>query len=222
VGLSGILRCRGQFGEFGVDLGDALRAGGGAVVAGDVAVVAAAQRPVGLGSVAADAYVPGLGVADGVGELDRGEHGTDCGGEGGVDGGSADDYITKPFAIGELLARLRASTRRTPAEPTAPVRIGDLVVDLTARTVTRSSTDGEQQRIRLTPTEWRLLEALLEHPGKLVSQNQLLAKTWGAVGQDKGHYLGLYMARLRGKLEPDQHHPQYLLTEPGMGYRFQP
>lgn len=132
----------------------------------------------------------------------------------------ADDYVTKPFAIGELLARLRACTRRGhgPAE-TAPITIGEVVIDLTARTASRS---GAQGAIRLTPTEWRLLEALVEHPGMLVEQKQLLAKAWGPGVADRRHYLRLYMARLRTKLEPDPHHPRFLLTEPGMGYRFQP
>ncbi len=138
---------------------------------------------------------------------------------GALDAG-ADDYITKPFGIGELMARLRACTRRAPAEPTVPVHIGDVVVNLAARTVTRQA--DSEQRIRLTPTEWRLLEALVQQPGMLVGQSQLLSKAWGPGAQDKSHYLRLYMARLRSKLEPDQHHPRYLLTEPGMGYRFQP
>jgi two-component system KDP operon response regulator KdpE len=95
-----------------------------------------------------------------------------------------------------------------------------VVVNLAARTVTRQGDSA--QRIRLTPTEWRLLEALVQQPGMLVGRSQLLTKAWGPGAQDKSHYLRLYMARLRSKLEPDQHHPRYLLTEPGMGYRFQP
>jgi len=142
---------------------------------------------------------------------------------GALDAG-ADDYITKPFAIGELLARLRACTRRAPEETAEPIQIGPISVDLPARTVIRQNAGapGKHESIRLTPTEWRLLEALLKQPGMLVDQQQLLATAWGPGVADKRYYLRLYMARLRQKLEPDPHHPRYLLTEPGMGYRFQP
>jgi len=129
----------------------------------------------------------------------------------------ADDYITKPFAIGELLARVRACTRRVPDDVAAPIQIGQVTVNLAARTAI-----FHNEPIRLTPTEWRLLEALLQQPGMLVDQQHLLATAWGPGVADKRHYLRLYMARLRHKLEPDPHHPRYLLTEPGMGYRFQP
>lgn len=129
----------------------------------------------------------------------------------------ADDYVTKPFAIGELLARVRACARRTSSEPENELHIGEVAVDLGARTVIRDGTN-----IRLTPTEWRLFEALLRHPGRLVSQRELLAAAWGPGVEDKVHYLRLYMARLRGKLETDPRHPRYLVTEPGVGYRFQP
>ncbi len=109
---------------------------------------------------------------------------------------------------------------------TSPVRIADLFVDLAARRVTRrrrdSDTAGQAADIRLTPTEWRLLEALLRHPGKLLSQQQLLAEVWGpGYARAKGN-LRLYIAQLRRKLEPDPARPRWLLTEPGMGYRFQP
>ncbi len=138
----------------------------------------------------------------------------------------ADDYVTKPFSMGELLARMRATERRavTPTEPR--VEIGPLVVDLAAHSVLRSASNGhhdtEGDTIRLTPTEWHLLEILLRNPGKLVSQRQLLTEAWGPAYTKESHYLRLYMARLRRKLEPDPSRPQYLLTEPGMGYRFQP
>jgi two-component system, OmpR family, KDP operon response regulator KdpE len=138
----------------------------------------------------------------------------------------ADDYVTKPFSMGELLARMRATERRTvsPAEP--KVEFGPLVVDLAAHRVVPAGSDGhagaDSDDVRLTPTEWHLLEILLRNPGKLVSQRQLLTEAWGPAYTKESHYLRLYMARLRRKLEPDPSRPRYLLTEPGMGYRFQP
>jgi two-component system, OmpR family, KDP operon response regulator KdpE len=147
----------------------------------------------------------------------------------------ADDYVTKPFAMDELLARMRAVTRRATAETAEPqVRLGDLVVDLAAKRVYREPADGEPadresaagepagSDIRLTPTEWHLLEVLLRNPGKLMSQQQLLAEVWGPGYQDATGNLRLYMAQLRRKLEPDSARPRWLLTEPGMGYRYQP
>jgi two-component system, OmpR family, KDP operon response regulator KdpE len=130
----------------------------------------------------------------------------------------ADDYVTKPFGIDELLARLRAVARRGPAEPYEPqVRLGEVTVDLAAKRVMRYDKD-----IRLTPTEWHLLEVLLRHPGKLLSQRQLLLEVWGPGYDDATGNLRLYMAQLRRKLEPDPARPRWLITEPGMGYRFQP
>jgi two-component system KDP operon response regulator KdpE len=138
----------------------------------------------------------------------------------------ADDYITKPFGMDELLARMRAVSRRSTAEADAPqVRLGDLVVDLAARRVTRvrQAADGAGAGdIRLTPTEWHLLEVLLRNPGKLLSRQQLLTTVWGPGYADATGNLRLYMAQLRHKLEPDPSRPRWLLTEPGMGYRFQP
>ncbi|MEV0649525.1 response regulator [Phytomonospora sp. NPDC050363] len=130
----------------------------------------------------------------------------------------ADDYVTKPFDIGELLARVRAVTRRrgTPEESPTVV-IGESLVDLAAHTVTR---DGKE--IRLTPTEWHLLEILLRNPGKLVSQRQLLHDVWGPTYARETNYLRQYLAQLRRKLEADPARPRHLLTEPGMGYRFRP
>ena len=131
----------------------------------------------------------------------------------------ADDYVTKPFGMEELLARMRAALRRAaPAADEPVVWLGDLVIDLAAKTVT-SDGDGT---IRLTPTEWHLLEVLLRNPGKLLTQRQLLTDVWGPGYADASGNLRLYMAQLRRKLEPDPARPRWLLTEPGMGYRFQP
>jgi two-component system KDP operon response regulator KdpE len=137
----------------------------------------------------------------------------------------ADDYVTKPFSMEELLARMRAVSRRQSGEGDVPqVRLGDLVVDLAAkRVLRRPRPDGQvQPDIRLTPTEWHLLEVLLRSPGKLLSQQQLLAEVWGPGYADAAGNLRLYMAQLRRKLEPDPARPRWLLTEPGMGYRFEP
>ncbi|MEP6461982.1 MAG: response regulator [Frankiaceae bacterium] len=143
----------------------------------------------------------------------------------------ADDYVTKPFGIDELLARLRAVNRRTAADQETPVvRIGSYSIDLAARRATGSggapdeeTAAGEYSKdIRLTPTEWHILEILLRHPGKLISQRQLLADVWGPAYTNEFQYLREYLARLRRKLEPDPTRPRHLLTEPGMGYRYQP
>ncbi|WP_426571524.1 response regulator [Aquihabitans sp. McL0605] len=131
----------------------------------------------------------------------------------------ADDYVTKPFSMGELLARLRAASRRgAPGPEDEPVvATTAFAVDLAAKRVHR---DGEE--VHLTPTEWQLLEALLRHPGRLVSQRQLLHTVWGPQYERETNYLRVYMAQLRRKLEPDPSRPRYLITEPGMGYRFEP
>ena len=136
----------------------------------------------------------------------------------------ADDYVTKPFGMEELLARMRAVGRRAVSASDLPqLRLGDVVVDLAAKRVTREGAPGEPPAdIRLTPTEWHLLEVLLRHPGKLLSQQQLLNEVWGPGYADATGNLRLYMAQLRRKLEPDHARPRWLLTEPGMGYRFQP
>ncbi len=134
----------------------------------------------------------------------------------------ADDYVTKPFGMDELLARMRAVTRRASPDSDAPqVKLGDLTVDLAAKRVIRSADAGSAD-IRLTPTEWHLLEVLLRNPGKLMSQQQLLSDVWGPGYADATGNLRLYMAQLRRKLEPDPARPRWLLTEPGMGYRYQP
>jgi two-component system KDP operon response regulator KdpE len=176
----------------------------------------------------------------------------------------ADDYVTKPFGMDELLARMRAAVRRTPAAEAPPrVRLGDLVIDLAAKRVTRQSAEAAIQTVpgaatgtaglpveavldegesrvrsvemaasgadpqaegdvRLTPTEWHLLEVLLRNPGKLLSHRQLLNDVWGPGYDNAGGNLRLYMAQLRRKLERDPARPRWLITEPGMGYRYQP
>lgn len=131
----------------------------------------------------------------------------------------ADDYVTKPFSIDELLARLRAATRRvTPQDSLRVVQVGTTSVDLDAKTATRS--DGE--RVHLTPTEWHLLEALLRQPGKLVTGRALLTELRGGPEHTDPSYLRIYVGQLRRKLEPEPSRPRHLITEPGMGYRFQP
>ncbi len=130
----------------------------------------------------------------------------------------ADDYVTKPFGMAELLARLRAVTRRAASKDDQPVvQLGEATVDLASHRVSRNGTD-----IHLTPTEWHLLEFLVRHPGKLVSQRQLLTEVWGRGYESAQGNLRLYMAQLRRKLETDPARPRHLLNEPGMGYRFQP
>ena len=128
----------------------------------------------------------------------------------------ADDYITKPFGMDELLARLRAAVRRASPAPDQPVVATEhFTVDLAAKRVAREGTD-----VRLTPTEWGLLEVLVRNRSQLVTQRQLLHEVWGKQHQTEGNYLRVYIARLRRKLEPDPSRPRYLLTEPGIGYRF--
>jgi two-component system KDP operon response regulator KdpE len=141
----------------------------------------------------------------------------------------ADDYVTKPFAMAELLARLRAVLRRDDGEGagTGPGRvrqatIGRWLVDLAAHQVRRAGTDDTRDTLRLTPTEWRILEILLRRPGQLVGSAQLLTAVWGPGFQQRTNYLRFHMARLRRKLEENPARPRHLLTEPGMGYRYQP
>jgi two-component system KDP operon response regulator KdpE len=130
----------------------------------------------------------------------------------------ADDYVTKPFGMDELLARLRAMLRRSGGKDELPVvAFGDNTVDLSARRVTRAGED-----VRLTPTEWHLLEVLLRNPSKLLSQKQLLLEVWGPGYETARGNLRLYMGQLRRKLETDPARPEHLLNEPGMGYRFEP
>ena len=163
----------------------------------------------------------------------------------------ADDYVTKPFSMDELLARMRAAVRRAGAPDEQPrTRRGHLVGDLAAKRVEHAAPaalsrtgpdagpdagpdtgpdaggadgpDSPDGDIRLTPTEWHLLEVLLRHPGKLMSQQQLLTEVWGSGYASATGNLRLYMAQLRRKLEPDPARPHWLITEPGMGYRYQP
>jgi two-component system KDP operon response regulator KdpE len=142
------------------------------------------------------------GQADKVGALDAG----------------ADDYLTKPFGMDELLARIRAALRRAePAESEPIINTDRFTIDLSAKRV--STADGN---IRLTPTEWHLLEILAKNPGKLVSRQQLLTEVWGPGFAKETNYLRVYMAQMRQKLEADPSHPRHLITEPGMGYRFEP
>ncbi|GGH90956.1 response regulator [Arthrobacter liuii] len=133
----------------------------------------------------------------------------------------ADDYVTKPFGLDELLARLRVAGRRSglpeAADQGAAVDVGDFEVDLANRKVTRSG-----EAVRLTPREWAILELLVRNPGRLITQQQMLAKVWGPGYDNETHYLRVYMGQLRRKLEADPARPRHLLTEAGMGYRFEP
>jgi len=154
----------------------------------------------------------------------------------------ADDYVTKPFAMAELLARLRAALRRDEGELVRDrphqVTIGHWLVDLTAHQVRRAAADpgvgaagdggagdgaaAAGATLRLTPTEWRILTILLDRPGQLVASAQILMKVWGPGFAQRTNYLRFHMARLRRKLEDNPSRPRHLLTEPGMGYRYQP
>jgi two-component system KDP operon response regulator KdpE len=155
---------------------------------------------------------------------------------GALDAG-ADDYVTKPFDMEELLARLRAALRRTDqSSRDTNFSIGHYIIDIGAHTIVRRPPDDPPaagteaagteaagtEAMHLTPTEWRLLEILLNAPGQLVSSDRLLGEVWGAGFERSTHYLRFHMAGLRRKLEDDPHRPRHLLTEPGMGYRYQP
>jgi two-component system KDP operon response regulator KdpE len=131
----------------------------------------------------------------------------------------ADDYVTKPFGMEELQARVRAALRRSVSDDPADdvIESSSFTVDLRAHRVTTEA--GE---VRLTPTEWHLLEVLVRHPGQLVRRRQLLQEVWGPAYRTETNYLRVYMSQLRHKLEADPTHPRHLITEPGVGYRFEP
>ena len=143
----------------------------------------------------------------------------------------ADDYVTKPFGINELLARVRAALRRAaPPEEQAQTVTDDFTVDLMAKRITGPGAGpdcgpdrgvGERTEIRLTPTQWELVEVLVRNRGRLVTQRQLLQTVWGPGYGEETHYLRVFMAQIRRKLEPDPSHPRYFITEPGIGYRFE-
>jgi two-component system, OmpR family, KDP operon response regulator KdpE len=139
----------------------------------------------------------------------------------------ADDYMTKPFSMEELMARLRALQRRIESEAAADepiVLIGHFSVDLAAKTVTRrpDAPADAPESVHLTKTEWAVLEVLIRNPGRLVSGKQLLQQVWGPSYESETNYLRFYLAKLRQKLEPEPSHPRQLITELGMGYRFHP
>lgn len=131
----------------------------------------------------------------------------------------ADDYVTKPFSVEELLARIRALTRRVSSQDNNPVvRLGETTIDLAARSVSRTR-DGQTRQVRLTPTEWQVIELLIRNAGNLVTRQILLTNIWGTEHASDSGYLRLYISQLRKKLEPDPANPRYLFTEAGMGYR---
>ncbi|MFE4196949.1 response regulator [Paenarthrobacter sp. NPDC056912] len=131
----------------------------------------------------------------------------------------ADDYITKPFGLDELLARLRVLLRRNTesGDEPAPVHTSSFTVDLAKRRITKSGQD-----VRMTPTEWSILDIMVRNPDKLITQQQLLTEVWGPAYVKEANYLRVYMAQLRRKLEVEPSNPRHLITEPGMGYRFVP
>ncbi|MCU1549860.1 MAG: Transcriptional regulatory protein KdpE [Glaciihabitans sp.] len=134
----------------------------------------------------------------------------------------ADDYVTKPFAMNELLARIRALSRRLTVSADGPVTVfGPITVDISAKQVTRAKSTGREV-VSLTPTEWRILELMVQNPGKLITRESMLIQVWGAGHTRDTGYLRLYLAQLRKKLEPEPSSPRYFLTVPGMGYRFEP
>ena len=138
----------------------------------------------------------------------------------------ADDYVTKPFSMDELMARLRVLVRRIESEQATQqtVEVGYYTVDLAAKTVLRrpGAPETVPEQAHLTKTEWAVLEVLVRNPGRLVSGKHILQQVWGPAYEAQANYLRFYLAKLRQKLEPEPSHPRQLITEPGMGYRFQP
>ncbi|MGH3867186.1 MAG: response regulator [Pseudonocardiaceae bacterium] len=139
----------------------------------------------------------------------------------------ADDYVTKPFNMDELLARIRAALRHHTAQAPQRITFGNHTVDLFAHRITRHSsahttTSGDEPLVHLTPTEWKILTVLLRHPGALVESPRLLTEVWGPRYRTETDHLRFHIAQLRRKLEPDPAHPRHLLTEIGLGYRYQP
>jgi two-component system, OmpR family, KDP operon response regulator KdpE len=142
----------------------------------------------------------------------------------------ADDYVTKPFNMDELLARIRAALRHHTAQPPQRITLGNHTIDLPAHRITQHSPDSPAQAttsigaptVHLTPTEWKILTVLLRHPGALVESQRLLTEVWGPHYRTETDHLRFHIAQLRRKLEPDPAHPRHLLTEVGLGYRYQP
>ena len=135
----------------------------------------------------------------------------------------ADDYVTKPFGMNEVLARLRAALRRhQPAPEQATVDTPDFVIDLAAKSITLRSGEHKGEHAHLTPTEWAIVETLVRSPGRLVTQRQLLQQVWGPQYEHETNYLRVHLAAIRKKLEPQPGRPRYFVTEPGIGYRFEP